>query len=187
MKNAIEARHVPRLSDTAVQAKTGKPWQEWFAVLDAAGARAMDHQSIAAYLYQQLRLPGWWAQMVTVGYEQARGRRQKHQRPPGYEISRSKTFDVPLAKLFAAWQDKRRRDRWLKEARLVIRKATPNKSLRITWADGKTSVEALFYSKGKEKSQLTVQHSKLADAKHAERMKAYWVKRLDALKMYLES
>ena len=135
MKNAIEARHAPRLSDAAVQAKTGKNWQEWFAVLDAAGARAMDHQSIAAHLYQQLRPPpGWWAQMVTVGYEQARGRRQKHQKPSGYEISRSKTFDVPLAKLFAAWQDKRRRDRWLKQAKLVIRKATPNKSLRITWA-----------------------------------------------------
>ena len=153
MKNAIEARHVPRLSDAAVQAKTGKTWQEWFAVLDAAGARAMDHQSIAAHLYQQLRPPpGWWAQMVTVGYEQARGRRQKHQKPSGYEISRSKTFDVPLAKLFAAWQDKRRRGRWLKQAKLVIRKATPNKSLRITWADGKTSVEALFHAKGDNKS-----------------------------------
>ena len=52
MKNANETRPVPRLSDAAVQAKTGKTWQEWFAVLDAAGARAMDHQSIAAYLYQ---------------------------------------------------------------------------------------------------------------------------------------
>jgi len=40
VKKAIEASHVPRLSDAAVQAKTGKTWQEWFAVLDAAGARA---------------------------------------------------------------------------------------------------------------------------------------------------
>jgi uncharacterized protein YndB with AHSA1/START domain len=92
----------------------------------------------------------------------------------------------PLGCFVAAWQDKRRRNRWLKEANLGIRKATPNKSLRITWADGKTSVEALFYSKGKEKSQLTVQHSKLVDAQHAERMKAYWAARLDALKTYLE-
>ena len=80
MKKAIGARHVPHVSDATVQAKTGKTWQEWFAVLDATGARAMDHKTIAAYLYQQLRLPGWWAQMVTVAYEQARGRRQKHQR-----------------------------------------------------------------------------------------------------------
>jgi hypothetical protein len=84
VKNAIEASHVPRLSDAAVQAKTGKTWQEWFAVLDAAGARAMDHQSIAAYSYQQLRLPGWWAQMVTVAYEQARGRSR-----PGLTVPRT--------------------------------------------------------------------------------------------------
>jgi uncharacterized protein YndB with AHSA1/START domain len=93
----------------------------------------------------------------------------------------------PLGSLVAAWQDKRRRDRWLKETKLVVRKATPNKPLRITWADGKTSVEALFCSKGKGKIQLTVQRSKLPDAQHARRLKACWAARLDTLKPYLES
>jgi len=89
VKNAIEARHVPRLSDAAVQAKTGKTWQEWFAVLDAAGARAMDHKTSAAYLYKQLRLPDWWAQMVTVGYEQARG-----QSRPGLTVPRTHLLQI---------------------------------------------------------------------------------------------
>ena len=74
MKNADAAGPSPRVSDAAVEAKTGKTWQEWFALLDAAGARQMDHKSIAAHLDKKLGVPGWWAQMVTVAYEQARGR-----------------------------------------------------------------------------------------------------------------
>jgi hypothetical protein len=64
VKNAKQTKHVPRVSDAAVEAKTGKTWQEWLALLDAAGAREMDHKSIAAYLHKQLGVPGWWAQGV---------------------------------------------------------------------------------------------------------------------------
>ena len=87
-KTATKAAGV---SDAAVQAKTGKGWQEWFALLDAAGARQMSHKEIAARLYDQLGCPDWWSQMVAVGYEQERGLREKHQTPAGYQVSASKT------------------------------------------------------------------------------------------------
>ena len=51
----------PRVSDAAVQAKTGKTWAEWFKVLDAAGAQKLTHKEIAAFLYEKLKVPGWWA------------------------------------------------------------------------------------------------------------------------------
>ncbi|MFN2497783.1 MAG: hypothetical protein ABR557_01725 [Pyrinomonadaceae bacterium] len=35
----------PRMSDTAVAAKTGKNWKEWFAVLDKSGARTIRRSS----------------------------------------------------------------------------------------------------------------------------------------------
>jgi hypothetical protein len=66
----------------------------------------------------------------------------------------------------------------------VVRKATRNKSLRITWVDGQTSVEVLFYAKGKSKSQVVVQHSQLSDAKAAERMKGYWSEQLARLQEF---
>ena len=68
----------------------------------------------------------------------------------------------------------------------TIRKATPNKSLRITWNDGKSSLEINFYSKDDDKSQVVVQHSKLPDAKSSAKMKAYWAKALDRLRASLE-
>ncbi len=175
-----------KIGDTALKAKTGKTWAEWFKILDAAGARQMGHREIADYLYKKQGVPGWWAQMVTVGYKQARGIREKHQKPDGYEVSANKTLAVPLAKLFLAWENQKLRGRWLKDAGFEVRKATKNKSMRVTWVDGKTSLDVNFYSKGDGKSLVAVQHGKLPDSKAAAHMKSYWSAQLDHLKTAIE-
>jgi uncharacterized protein YndB with AHSA1/START domain len=176
----------PRMSDEAVKAKTGKNWKEWFTILDKAGARKMSHQEIVKYLHEKQAVGPWWQQMVTVTYEQARGLRELHEKPAGYEISVSRTVNVPLAKLYKAFANEKARKAWLAEDGLIVRTATPNKSMRVTWNDGKTSLAIGFYSKGDNKSQVAAQHSKLADAKAAARMKKYWAEALDRLRASLE-
>ncbi|HET9469636.1 MAG TPA: hypothetical protein VFO24_00940, partial [Usitatibacter sp.] len=64
----------------AVLRATGRPWSEWLAVLDRAGARTLSHKDIALLLSRKFGVPDWWGQMVTVGYEQARGLRAAGQR-----------------------------------------------------------------------------------------------------------
>ena len=179
----------PSMSDAAVKVKTGKNWSEWFAILDKAGGKKMTHKQIVAHLVKHHDVKPWWQQMVTVNYEQARGLRDKHETTSGFSISRSATVGVPAAALFKAWHDKKTRDRWLqKNARgeLTIRKATPGKSMRITWHDGATHVEAMFYPKGAGRSQVTVQHSKLRNASAGAKMKKFWGDQLAKLKALLE-
>lgn len=187
MKKTVQPRSASRVSNEAVQAKTGKTWSEWFSLLDKAGARKMSHKEIVAYLHEQHGVGPWWQQSVTVEYEQARGLRDKHEKPGGYEISVSKTIAVPVGRLFAAWQSEKLRDGWLPGEAFTIRKATPDKTLRITWTDGKTHVDAYFTAKGEGKSSVTAQHNKLPDAKAAGRMKAFWTEKLERLKEILES
>lgn len=170
------------ISSAAVQARTGHTWSEWFRVLDRAGADRLDHQGIAAHLHRELGVPGWWCQMITVAFEQARGRRVKHQRPDGYEISVSRTIAAPVSAVFAAWTDARRRQRWLPGERLTVRKATPEKSVRITWSDGRTSVVVDFHAKGADRCQCAVQHAKLSSPAAAGKMKMYWAEALERLK-----
>ena len=172
------------VGDDAVRARTGKGWDDWFAILDAAGAAGWDHKEIAAYLGERQGVGPWWCQMVTVGYERARGRRQVHETTSGFTVNKSKTFAVPVATLYRAWHDEAARRRWLGES-VVVRKATPNRSLRITWSDGVTNVDVGFTAKGDAKSQVAVEHSKLADAGEVERMKAFWSEALDRLKAAL--
>ncbi len=174
------------MSDEAVKAKTGKKWNQWFTILDKAGAKEMSHHEIVKFLNSKHEVGPWWQQMVTVTYEQARGLREKHEKPGGYQISVSRTVNVPLANLYKAVANEKSRSSWLPEGGLVLRKATANKSMRVTWKDGKTSLEINFYPKGDSKSQIVVQHSKLPDAKAAAKMKTYWGKALDGLREAVE-
>jgi hypothetical protein len=172
------------ISDEAVRKKTGKGWKEWFALLDRAGAKKMSHAEIAQHL-DGIGVPGWWAQMVTVEYERARGSREKYQQAAGgyYSASASRTLAVSLDTLYRHWADEKLRSRWLKE-KIAVRKATADKSMRITWPGG-TSVEVYFQGKGEQKSQVAVQHTKLAGAKDVERMKKHWRAALDRLQNLL--
>lgn len=187
MAEIKQSNKVAGISAEAVAAKTDKTWAQWFAVLDEVKATAMAHKEIAAYLQEAHQLSGWWSQMITVGYEQERGLRQKHETPQGFQISRSKTIGVPLDTLYQAWHDEGRRQRWLPDDRLITRKATPNKSMRLTWSDGETNLEVNFYARGQGKSQVVVQHTKLPDEKAAATMKDFWAEKLVVLKEILEA
>jgi uncharacterized protein YndB with AHSA1/START domain len=174
-------------SDGAVKKATGRTWAQWLSVLDRAGARSMSHKEIVAVLANKHPdLGGWWTQMVTVEYEQARGLRDKHEKPGGYEIGATKTVGVPVTRLYRAWRDLRTRRRWLDDAEFEVRKATADRSMRITWGDGRTHVNVTFTAKGTGKSQVSVQHGKLAGARDAERKKTYWRRQLVELKTLLE-
>lgn len=175
------------ISSSAVARGTGRTWEQWFRLLDRAGGAKMEHKTIAALLHEKHGLSGWWAQMVTVGYEQGRLGRRKHQKPGGFEVSVSKTVGVPLGRLYRAWSDKRVRRRWLPEADFTVRKATKDTSMRITWIDGTAHVDANFTAKGPGKSQVAVHHKKLTSARGAESAKRLWRERLTALKEQLES
>jgi len=177
----------PGISDTAVAAKTGKTWTEWLRTLDQEGARRMTHREIARHLRLKHGLPSWWTQMVTVGYERLRGRRKKGQTPEGFSISANRTVAVPVARLFSAWNNPKERRGWLRGDRLEISTATPCKSLHAAWGAGRSRVAVMFYPKGAKKSSVAVDHTKLAGAKEAAKMRAYWAKQLDSLQTHLEN
>jgi len=179
--NADQPEKYAGVSSEAVQKATGKTWAEWLALLDAAGAQQMHHPDIARYLSEQQGVPAWWSQMVTVGYEQARGMRQAHEKADGFTANASKTVPVSVDWLFETWSNESVRQRWLPDAPMTIRKATPGKSLRITWSDG-SNVDAELTGKGESSSRIAVQHTKLPSAAAAAEMKAYWSAALTRLK-----
>jgi uncharacterized protein YndB with AHSA1/START domain len=176
----------PQVGDEAVQAKTGRSWEEWFALLDAADAAGLGHKEIVALLRERHDVGAWWQQMITVTYEQARGLRQKHQGSKGFQIGASKTVGVPVETLFRAWHQEELRMRWLPQE-LVVRKATPPRSLRVTWSDGRSHVDVYLEAKGPDRSRVSLEHARLADAEEADRMKAYWGEALLRLKELLEA
>jgi hypothetical protein len=174
-------------SDAILKEKTGCTWERWVKALDHKQAHTWPHREIAKYVHEKYKIPGWWAQTVTVGYERIKGLRAIGQRRDGsFEASKSKTFAVPLARLYGAFHDTRTRARWLPGVDVTVRTATREKRMRIAWPD-RTSVEVGFLCKGAEKSQVAVQHGKLPDRAAVTRIKQYWAERLGALEEVLAS
>ncbi len=179
----------PSISNEAVLAKTGKNWEQWFTELDRAGALNWDHKTIARHLADSYPVGGWWAQMIAVSYEQARGLRDKHERPDGFEIQRSRTLAVPAPKAWRACKNDARRLEWLPEAETAairsIREDT-RLMIRLDWPDD-TRVLIAVNPKDGDKCVVGVQHNKLADRAAARRSKQFWADRLTNLKKLLES
>src|SRR5450432_2004532 len=96
----------PRLSNESVLAATGKSWDEWTSLLDATGARDWQHEKIAKWLRSEGHVPqSWWNQAVTIGYEQAIGRRETGQNCEGDIVANvSKTITSDLDTALSKWE-----------------------------------------------------------------------------------
>ena len=174
------------LSDESVKKATGRTWSMWVALLDKADAKEMSHPALTKHIREAFDTPSWWTQMVAVGYERIRGlRAQGQQRSGDWSITKSKTIGVPLAKLYAAFSA-RGRAKWMDGVKLTVRGATPNKSMRLRWEDG-APIDVGFIAKGESKSQVALEHRKLASKAEADRMRAFWTERLNALAAMLKA
>lgn len=164
-----------------IEMETGRSWEAWTAWLDTAGARDKAHAEIAklaeAELAGRIESPGWWAQYITVAYEQHIGRRLPGQRSDGsFEVSTSRTFNASPEDLFSAclrhlsgaasFDGKEHAD-----ARTSI---TPKRSYwrsaltdstRLTW-----SVEGTVSGKAK----LVITHASITSAADAQWWQSYW-------------
>ena len=184
--SAADESYKKRIGDEALIERSGKNWAQWFAILDKAGAKKLKHLEIADVLYSKHKVPGWWAQMISVGYEQARGIRAQYESCNStFSANCSRTFASSMNNIFRAWADDKARREWLSPDKLVVSKANPGKNVRGAW-DGTSRVEARFTSKGADKTQIAVDHMNLANTAEVEKMKAFWAKNLEKLRGKVE-
>ncbi len=181
---------VPRLrtSDEKIRQRTGRGWEEWFAMLDEWGAADRPHREIARWLAeQQGAVPlAWNVQAIVGGYELTRGLREVGEKEDGFAVTASRTVAVPAERLYDAFVDPSVRERWLPDAQLSERTAAQAKSARFDWSGGTTRVNVTFLARDERKSTVALEHRRLADAGEAARLKTYWRERLMALKELLE-
>ena len=96
----------PRIQ--AAERATNRSWAEWLQFMEGIDARNRSHHEIATQLIYELDGKidnvGWWAQSITVAYEQYIGRRIPGQRPDGtFQTSVSKTTQFAMQELMDKW------------------------------------------------------------------------------------
>ena len=185
-----------KISDAAVRKATGKGWEEWFTLLDSEGAEALPHKQIARLLHDKGYIASaWWCQMVTVGYERARGKRVLGETEgAGFEIGVQKTLPLLSEHVWnlltqpeglALWLGAVPCLRWEKGApyetaegtRGEIRSFTPEKHVRLTWQPPQFAAPSTLQvslTPSGTKTALRFHQEKLASAETREQMRAHW-------------
>jgi hypothetical protein len=172
-----EGAPVLMTSDESIRERTGRGWEEWFEALDEWGAASRSHRETARWVAAELGIQplAWNAQAITHSYELTRGLRAPGEHADGFSVSVSRTVAVPVERLY---------DAFLASTGMAVRTATRPRSARLD--SGSSRVAVTFAAKDGGKSVLALQHSRLADAAEADRVKASWRERLDGLKQELE-
>jgi hypothetical protein len=193
-RHAVKSKEAPNprqsvdlgKSEESIKRGSGKSWDEWFAILDFWGAKERTHTEIARYVNEEHRVPGWWAQTVTVGYERGRGMRGVNERTNGFYVGVSKTLPVGVNRLFEEFTETRKRNRWLEPGTLRTRTTQPGKSARFDFRDEGSRVHVYFVSKARSKASVHVQHERLPDEGAVEKMRAFWKGRLAELALRVD-
>ena len=199
LQHSSTSAPVPKgaLSEEKITEKTGHGFAYWFDVLDHFGAVEKGHTKAARHLYADHKVPGWYAQGITVTYERARGLRAVNQRVDGtYEMSASKVINAPTAEIVKTIVSKRHRRSWLIDVDPGLAKALTAAidaktskgftiradglgTFRYKW--GTTTVQWYVTPTATGKKSVVVANGKLAGPEMLEERRKLWRTALQAL------
>ena len=146
----------------------------------------MNHKEIVAVVERHFS-GGWWGQMVTVGYEQARGPRELNRAATASRPAATRRLTCPSPSCSTRGTSPAVPPEWLGDttassypqgdqaqvaAHHVVRR--PHQRRRQP------------FPQGRGKSYVSLQHTKLKDGKEVEKMKRYWGATLEKMKASLE-
>jgi uncharacterized protein YndB with AHSA1/START domain len=203
----VESKSEHPMEDASAKAVTGKTWEDWFRMLDAAGGPSPGRRAITDTLMKEHGLAAWWAQTIAVEYERARGLHEKDGRPKGYAICVTKSIAAPPERIFDAFGDPAVLAAWLgagakadfKEGgsfstadgnRGRYTKVARPKTLRFVWEDddpAMASTVELKLTPSGAKCGLVLNHERIQQRAHADGLRAAWISAIDTLKKTLES
>ena len=204
MKVERKAEHA--VSDETCKAATGRTLAEWHGLIDGRGGLELGRRKIGDWLAGELKVEPWWSATITHEYELARGAVEKDGKPKGYTICATKTVKADPASCYGAFATAAALDRWFgprHDAKIeegghwrnadgnqaTVKKATPGKTIRLTWEDAgltlPTPVEIKFAPSG-AKTTVMVTIERLQTRAEADGYRRAWGEALERLKQTLE-
>ncbi|WP_146069447.1 hypothetical protein [Cryobacterium sp. Y11] len=162
---------------------TQRAWPEWVALIDGRGGRELSHPDIVPLVQQEiahlnLANDGWWAQGITIAYEQHIGRRIPGQQGDGtFAASISKTVLGSMDVALAAWialVDGRTSFNGIKVTDGPTTSATGKWRYWRCGLEDESRVNVTVNEAAPGKCRVAVQHGQLVSSEAASDCKAYW-------------
>ncbi|MFN2510352.1 MAG: SRPBCC domain-containing protein [Pyrinomonadaceae bacterium] len=204
MKSTLKSDHP--VTNEAAKAATGKTLDRWFAVLDKMDGLEQGRRAINNHLYEQ-KVDPWWCSTIAVEYEKHHGVRKKDGLFEGYFVCATKTIAAPPADVFKAWSTGDELSKWFGSGAKadvkdggafetkdgdngIFLRVRQNKDFRMTFEkkafSAPTQVDVHFQDKGKGKTGVLVNHTRIQTRAEADGLRAAWAEALDKLKSVCE-
>jgi uncharacterized protein YndB with AHSA1/START domain len=204
MKSTFKSDHP--VTNEAAKTATGKTLDQWFAELDKADGLKLGRREINNRLYAQ-KLDPWWCATIAVEYEKHHNVRKKDGLFEGYFVCVTKTIAAPVAEVYKSWSNGAELSKWFGAAakadvkdggtfeskdgdKGTFLRVRENKDLRMTFetagSTAPTQVDVQFQDKGKGKTGLLVNHTRIQTREEADGLRAAWAQALDQLKATCE-
>lgn len=197
-----------RVSSSSVRQATGRGWEQWLELLDAADAGDWDHKQIVAHLEREHAEvgSGWWRQSIAVGYEQARGKRVVGQTADaGFQVGVQRSVAATATEVWELITS--RPELWLGEGASVdfdkggryelppgvdapgvsgeVRVVKPGDRLRMTWQPegwpAPATLQLTLSRSGSDKTAIHAHLEKLPNADAREAMRKRWREALEGI------
>ena len=165
----------------SIEKATGKSMDWWVQELDNSGARDMSHGEIAKFLFEKLdksgmNSPGWWAQGITVAYEQLTGRRVPGQLANGlFEMTISKTILESRDSYFpkvSSWLQSQPNFNGQTYSKPRSSETPKRSNWRCDFADGSKFTASVEVNG--DKSKLVLAHTAIPTQQESAAWKYYW-------------
>lgn len=164
----------------SIEKATKKSWKQWVSELDDSGARELSHTDLARKLYTVLdgtiESHGWWAQAITVAYEQYVGKRVPGQLANGlFELAVSKTVATSRSKLFlqtVEWFENQNELSGRKPLKPRSAETPKRSNWRCDFADGSKFTATV--EGDDKKSKLVLTHTSIPTKEEADNLKVFW-------------
>lgn len=175
------------ISSLSVKKTTGKSWKMWVNIIDRKGGGNLSHKEIAKMIYEIYlknhwgpsnssdKTAQWWAQMVTVGYEYAKGRRVLGGTiNQGFEIGVQKIIHTNQQKLWKFLNSLKGKSIWLGKNEFELRTKKENERLRLIYKDSTLQISLFCNRNTPDKTNLRFHQEKLKSSEEREKMKRHW-------------
>jgi uncharacterized protein YndB with AHSA1/START domain len=185
---------------------TGKSLEQWYRELDQWDGLKKGRRQINSYLYEQ-KIDLWWCTTIAVEYEKKHNVRKKDGLFEGYFVCSTKTIAAPVDKVFDAWSNIGQLSQWfgtstkadVRDGGTIENKdgekgnfarIRKNKDIRLMLESPGFSapiqIDAQFQDKGKGKTGLLVNLTRLQTREEADAVRNSWAEALDRLKVLCE-
>lgn len=172
----------------SIENATYKSWQKWVDLLESFGAKDLDHTAIANLVRSELDgkidSPDWWAQSITVAYEQHIGRRKPGQQNDGsYEVSVTKHIAGTKEDVFALWReayDDISDFSGVEVSNIRISETSVRLYWRSELAD-RTRLSISVEGRSPVKAMIAVAHTNIRSEEQKDIWRTYWKNTLESL------